>query len=49
MFAPHISGVAGGGGKWGTRLGAQALEAHQHAFCTHLKTRFKQKFIPKYA
>jgi len=23
--------------------------AHQHTFCSHLKTRFKQKFRPKYA
>jgi len=30
----------GGGGKWGTRPGAQALATHQHAFCSHLNTRF---------
>jgi len=38
---------------WGTsgctRPGEQALGAHQHTFCSHLKTRFKQKFRPKYA
>jgi len=27
-----------------TRPGAQALAAHQYTFCSHLKTRFKQKF-----
>jgi len=31
------------------RPGAQALGAHQHTFCSHLKTRFKQKFRPKCA
>jgi len=30
------------------RPGAQALGAHQHAFCSHLNTRFEQKFRPKY-
>jgi len=34
----------GGRASGGTRLGAQALGALQHAFCSHLKTRFKQKF-----
>jgi len=24
------------------------LGAHQHTFCSHLKTRIKQKFQPKY-
>jgi len=43
------SGVAKGGASGGTRPGAQALGAHQHAFCSHLKTRFKQKFRSKYA
>jgi len=45
-----ISGVArgGGGASGGTRPGAQALGTHQHTFCKHLKTRFKQKFRPKY-
>jgi len=33
------SGVAKVGGR-GTRAGAQALNAHQHTFCSHLKTRF---------
>jgi len=27
-----------------TRPGAQALRAHQHTFCSHSKTHFKQKF-----
>jgi len=31
------------GGMWGTRPGAQALGAHQHTFCSRLKTRVKQK------
>jgi len=44
------SGVAKGEGtSGGKRPGAQALGAHQHTFCSHLKTRFKQKFRPKYA
>jgi len=38
----------GGGASRGTHPGAQALGAHQHTFCSHLKTRLKQKFIPKY-
>jgi len=25
------------------------LGAHPHIFCSHLKTRFKQKFRPTYA
>jgi len=37
------SGVASGG----TCPGAQALGAHRHTFCSHLKTRFEQKFRPK--
>jgi len=40
------SGVEGGGGG---HLGAEALGAHQHTFCNHFKTCFKQKFRPKYA
>jgi len=40
-------------GKWGhalgAGLGAQALGAHQHVLCSHLKTHFKQKFRPNYA
>jgi len=40
----------GGGGKGeGTPPGGQALGAHQHYFCSHLKPRFKQKFRPKHA
>jgi len=42
------SGVAGGA-SGGTRPEAQALKAHQHAFDSPLKTRLKQKFIPKCA
>jgi len=41
----EFSGVASGG----TRSGAQALGVYQHAFCSHLKPCFKQKFRPKYA
>jgi len=37
------------GASAGTHLGAQALGAHQYTFCSHLKTRFKQKFGLKYA
>jgi len=39
------SGVAKGGRgeNGGTRPGAHDLGAHQHTFCSHLKTRFKQK------
>jgi len=44
-----VSGEAGEGASEGTRPGAQALGAHQHTFCSHFKTRFKQKFRPKYA
>jgi len=33
----------------GTRPRAQTLEAHQHTFFSHLKTRFKHKFRSKYA
>jgi len=29
-----------GGASGGMRPGAQALRAHQHTFCKHLKTRF---------
>jgi len=37
-------------GQVGVRaLGREALGAHKHTFCSHLKTHFKQKFIPKYA
>jgi len=37
------SGVAWGrGASGGTRPGTQALGAHHHAFCSHLKTRLKQ-------
>jgi len=44
------SGVAtGGGASGGTRPGAQALGAHQHSFCSPLKTRFKHKFRSNYA
>jgi len=32
-----------------TSPGAQVLGAHQHTFCSHFKTRFKQKLKPKYA
>jgi len=32
-----------------TRPGAQALGMLQHAFCSQLKTCFRQKFRPKYA
>jgi len=39
------SSIASGG----TRLGAQVLGTHQHTFCSHLKTRFKQKFRPNHA
>jgi len=39
------SGVASGA----TRPGAQALGAHQHTFCSHLKMHFKQKFRQTYA
>jgi len=38
-----------GGTSGSTRLVAQALGAHQHPFCSHLKTRFKQKFTTKNA
>jgi len=38
------SGVARGA-SGGTRPGAQALGAHQHTFCSHSKTRFKQKIL----
>jgi len=41
MYLQRCSGVARGG-----PLGAQALGAHQHAFCSHLNTRFEQKFRP---
>jgi len=44
MVQISYSGVARGG-----QVGAQALEEHQHTFCSHLKTLFKQKFRPKYA
>jgi len=37
------------GGKWGHVPWAKALRAHQRTFYKHLKTRFKQKFRPKYA
>jgi len=38
------------GASGGTCPGVQALGAHQHAFCSNLKTRFiKQKFRPNYA
>jgi len=37
------SGVARGGASGGSRPGVQVLGAHQHTFCSHLKTRFKQK------
>jgi len=40
----YASGVASGG----TSPGAQVLGAHQHTFCSHSKTRFKEKFRPKY-
>jgi len=43
-FSSVVRGASGG-----TRPGAQALGAHQHTFCKHLKTRFKQIFIPKCA
>jgi len=43
-----ISVVAGGASE-GTRPGTPALEAHQHTFCSHLKTHFKQKFRLNYA
>jgi len=36
-----------GGASGGTRPDTQALGAHQHTFCSHLKTHFKQKFRPK--
>jgi len=39
----------GGGASGSTRLGAKALGAHKLTFCNYLKTRFKQKFRPKYA
>jgi len=44
----RTSGAARGA-SGGTRFGAQALGAHQYTLCSHLKTRFKQKFLPKYA
>jgi len=37
-----------GGAIAGTCPGAQAFGAHQHAFCSHLNTRFKQIFRLKY-
>jgi len=40
-------GVARGRASGGSALG-RTLGAHQHAFCSHLKARFKQKFRPKY-
>jgi len=51
VYQPTINGksfpkVLNDNKSWCT--GAQALVAHQHAFCSHLNTRFKQKFRPKY-
>jgi len=34
-----------GGASGGTRPGAKALGAHQHAFCSHLKTRLKLAYF----
>jgi len=48
-IAPTRSGGAREGASGDTHPGAQALGAHQHTFCCHLKTCFKQKFRPKYA
>jgi len=45
IFAPSPSGIARGA-SGGTCPGVQALEANQHTFYKHLKTRFKQKFRP---
>jgi len=47
-ICPKSSGVARGA-SGGTHPGAQALGAHQHTFCSHLKSHFKQKFRQKYA
>jgi len=33
----------------GTRPGVQAYGAHQYSLFSHLKMRFKQRFISKYA
>jgi len=41
IFIFAISGVARGT-SGGTRSGVQALEAHQYAFCSHLKTRLSR-------
>jgi len=45
----YVGGGGGGGASRGTRPGAQALGAHQHTFCSHLKTRFKQKIRLEHA
>jgi len=46
FYRDEIDGsvVAGGGGKWGTRPGAQAFGAHQHTFCSHLKSVLSRNF-----
>jgi len=45
-----LSGVEKGeGSKWGHAPWGAGLGAHQHTFFSHLKTRLKQKCIPKRA
>jgi len=41
FFRSVTSGIARGEASGGTCLGAQALGAHQHTFCSHFKRDFK--------